>query len=474
MAETARAGVDVATGTKKRSRVFYGWYIVAAGAAINVYGSGVWFYGFPIFYKALLEEFGWARATGAAVISLARLEGGLEGPIIGWLIDKFGPRKLAIIGAVLFAIGLLLMSMVTGFSIGPIHISALIVFIFLYAVVMSVGHNTGFGHCSMVAINGWFIKKRSRAFALYSLGAGGSGLTVFILAWAVNSFGWRPAAFLAGMGIFLIVIPLSLVFRHKPEQYGYLPDGEEPSEDSVSIDGSQPLTGVMASTATSVQVEHGRPSSAKVEWAQYDFSINETLRTLAFWMLILGFATRSISMTSIVVHEIAYLTDIGIPLTQAGAALGGMVFISLIGRLGFGWFGDYIDKRYLFIATYLLQALGILILNNVTSMATVWVFVVIYGIAYGGAIPLSFSIVGEYFGRKNYATIRGFMQFFLIPATLVGPIYAGLVFDLTDSYEIAFMSFIVSLLFGTVFIFLARRPKLPASALRAGYTNGRT
>jgi OFA family oxalate/formate antiporter-like MFS transporter len=177
-------------------------------------------------------------------------------------------------------------------------------------------------------------------------------------------------------------------------------------------------------------------------------------------------------MTSIVVHEVAYFTDIGIPLTQAGAALGGMVFISMIGRFGFGVLGDYIDKRYLFIATYLMQALGIFILDNVTGMTTVWVFVVIYGIAYGGAIPLSFSVVGEYFGRKNYATIRGYMQFFLIPATLVGPIYAGLVFDITDSYHIAFMSFIVSLLVGTVFIFFARRPKLPASAFTAGYTNG--
>jgi MFS family permease len=472
MAGTKRTEVQVLTGVGKKPKVFYGWYIVAAGAVINVYGSGVWFYGFPIFYKALLEEFGWARATGAAVISLARLEGGLEGPIIGWLIDKFGPRKLAIIGAVLFAVGLLLMSVVTGVSIGPIHISALIVFIFLYAGVMSVGHNTGFGHCSMAAINAWFITKRSRAFALYSLGAGGSGLTVFILAWVVNSFGWRPAAFFAGMGVFFIVVPLSLVFRHKPEQYGLLPDGAQPGEDSVSTDGNRPLTGEMASDATAVNVEHRGRSSEKVEWAQYDFSVKETLLTLAFWMLILGFAARSISMTSIVVHKVAYLTDIGIPPIQAGAALGGMVFISMIGRLGFGWFGDYVDKRYLFIATYLLQALGILILDNVTSMAMVWVFVVIYGIAYGGAIPLSFSIVGEYFGRKNYATIRGFMQFFLIPATLVGPIYAGLVFDLTGSYHIAFVSFIFALLLGIVFMFLARKPRLPASALMAGYTSG--
>ncbi len=126
MADIARAEIGAPTRVKRKPRIFYGWYIVAAGAAMNVYGSGVWVYGFPIFYKALLEEFGWARATGAAVISLARLEGGLEGPIIGWLIDKFGPRKLAIFGAVLFAVGLLLMSMVTSISIGPIHVSALV------------------------------------------------------------------------------------------------------------------------------------------------------------------------------------------------------------------------------------------------------------------------------------------------------------------------------------------------------------
>jgi MFS family permease len=455
MADTAKAEVDSLTGVKKRPRIFYGWIIVAAAAAMMVYSSGVWFYGFPIFYKELLSQFGWSRATGAAIVSLARLEGGLEGPIIGWLVDKFGPRKLAIIGAVIFGVGFLLMSVVTSISIGPIHISALIVFIFLYAGVMSVGRNTGFGHAAMAAINAWFIKKRSRAFALYSLGAGGSGATVVALAWAVSSFGWRPAAFMSGIGIFLICIPLALVLRHRPEQYGYLPDGEEPGDADASTNGNQ------------------SPAS-KAQRQEYDFSVKETLATLAFWMLILGFGARSISMTSIVVHEVAYLTDIGIPLTVAGAALGGMVFISMIGRFGFGLLGDYVDKRYLFIATYLMQAVGILVLNNVNGMAMVWLFVVIYGIAYGGAIPLSFSIVGEYFGRKNYATIRGYMQFFLIPATLVGPIYAGLVFDITGSYQIAFISFIVSLLFGTVFIFLARRPKLPASALSLGYTNERT
>ena len=426
----------------RKPRIFYGWYIVLAAAAINVYGAGVWFYGFPIFYKVLIDEFGWARATGALVVSLARVEGGLEAPIVGWFVDRFGPRAMAVIGAVIFGIGYLLMSMVSDFSVGPIQISALIIFIFLYAGIMSIGYNTGFSHASMAAVNGWFIKKRSRAFAIFSLGAGASGVTVFVLGLAMQAFGWRSAAIMAGIGIFIFVVPMSLLLRHKPEEYGYLPDGEDPTLTPNTNETDPDSTKRTVSTNS----------------ASYDFSVREALATSAFWMLLLGSAARSLTMTSVVVHQIAYLTDIGIPISQASAALGGMVFASLIGRFGFGILGDYIDKRYLLIVTYMLQAGGIFVLDSVQGMNQVWVFVVIYGIAYGGAIPLYFAIVGDYFGRTNYATIRGFQQFFTIPAVVFGPIYAGLVFDIYGDYSFAFMSFIGTLIVGMVFVFLARNP----------------
>ena len=427
----------------RKPKIFYGWYIVLAAAAINVYGAGVWFYGFPIFYKVLIDEFGWARATGALVVSLARVEGGLEAPIVGWFVDRFGPRAMAVIGAVIFGIGYLLMSMVTDFSIGPIQISALIVFILLYAGLMSIGYNTGFSHASMAAVNGWFIRKRSRAFAIFSLGAGASGITVFVLGLAMQNFGWRSAAIMAGIGIFIFVVPMSLLLRHKPEEYGYLPDGE-----SASGEPGQ---------------DNNKGSIIAADTGNYDFSVKEALATSAFWMLLLGSAARSLTMTSVVVHEVAYLTDIGIPISQASAALGAMVFASLIGRFGFGILGDYIDKRYLLIVTYMLQAIGIFVLDSVHGMNQVWIFVVIYGIAYGGAIPLYFAIVGDYFGRKNYATIRGFQQFFTIPAVVFGPIYAGLVFDLSGDYSFAFMSFIGTLMVGMVFVFLAKNPISKAS-----------
>ena len=460
--------------TKKRPKIFFGWYVVFAAAAINTYGAGVWFYGFPIFFKALLDEFAWTAAAGAAIISLSRLEGGVEGPIIGWLVDRYGPRRLAIIGAAIAGLGFMVMSRVASFSIGPIHVSAFVAFALLYAGWISIGYNTGFGHASMAAVNSWFIKKRSRAFAIFSLGAGASGFTVFLLGWVVDSYGWRTAAFLAGVGIFVIVVPLSLLLRHKPEQYGYLPDGEDPNaKDTAPLEDNLAYVDGVPQSVTRTDGARG-PSSAKVQWAEYDFSIKESLLTFAFWMLVVGSAARAVAMTSIVVHEVIYLTDVrDIPLIQASAALGAMVAVSLAGRLGFGLLGDFVDKRYVLIVTYLLQALGIYILSGVTSMSQVWLFVVVYGIAYGGAIPVFMAIVGEYFGRRYYATIRGFLQLFLVPATVVGPIYAGWIYDTTDSYQTAFTSFIIVLLVGTAFVFLARRPRPPVAtapeeALTAG------
>lgn len=451
----------------RRPRVFYGWWIVVAGALINMYGAGIWFYGFPIFYKALLDEFGWSAAAGAAVISLSRLEGGLEGPIVGWLVDRYGPRRLAIIGATVTGFGFMAMSRVDAIDLGPLHLSSIVVFALLYGGWMSVGYNTGFGHAAMTAVNAWFVRRRSRAFALFSLGAGGSGLTVFLLGWLVDSVGWRTTAFLAGVGIFVIVIPLATMLRQSPEQYGLLPDGDEPLPDEQHGGRDRDRGGEASDDGKAAAQARDRAAAAPRVTGERDLSAGQALRTSGFWMLILSSTARSVAMTSVVVHQVVYLTEVrDIPLVYASAALGATVFISLIGRFSFGMAGDYVDKRLLISIAYVLQAAGIFVLMNVTSMREVWVFVVLYGISYGGAIPLYAAIMGEYFGRASFATIRGLMLFFLMPATVLGPIYAGFVYDRTGSYDFAFTSFIVALLIGIVFVVLARRPAL--SSVRAG------
>lgn len=428
-----------------RPRLFYGWYVVAAAALINLYGAGVWFYGFSIFYPLLLDEFGWSAAAGAAVVSLSRLEGGLEGPFVGWLVDRFGPRRMAVFGGVVTGLGFMMMSRLNGFDIGPVHVSSFVAFVLLYAGWMSVGFNSGFSQASQAAVNAWFIRLRSRAFALFSLGAGGSGITIFVLGWLADTHGWRTAAFFSGVGIFVFVIPVSLLLRQRPEQYGQLPDGDDPAE------------AVLAGTGAGRPVVELRRARGEGET---DFTVRQVIRTPSFWMLVISWAARSVAMTSIVLHQVNYLTDVrGISLGAASAALGAMVTISLIGRMTFGFLGDFIDKRYLMMVSYLLQAVGVFLLASVTSMGQVWVFAAVYGVGYGGGIPVSMAIIGEYFGRRNFATIRGFMQLFLMPATVAGPIYAGWIYDTTDSYQFAFNSFIVVLVLGAGVMFFARRPR---------------
>ncbi len=421
----------------KKGKVFYGWWVVVAAALMQWYGAGVWFYGFSVVFKAILGEYGWARAVTAGAFSLARLEGGIQGPIVGWLIDRAGPRKLAFLGATIAGLGYILLA----------RMNSLVALYVLSGGVIAFGYNAGFSHAGTAAVANWFIKKRGRALGLYTLGAGVGGATLVpLIGWLISQYDWRTTVAMIGIGMWVIIIPLSSVLRHKPEQYGQLPDGEAPLQEQTLPKESPPLQ------SSSVETE------IKVRPEEIDFTWREALRTGTFWILLLGGSARSIGMSSIILHEVAYLTDIGISEVAAAVALGAMVALSIPGRIVFGWLGDRFDKRYVLMVTYVLQAIGVFILANVTTIGQVYIFLVVFGIGYGGAIPVYIAMRGEYFGRKSFATIGGIMQMFLIIPTVIGPIFAGYVYDVTGSYYNAFMLFALLYLVGAGVIAFAKRP----------------
>ena len=429
--------MSIAPLAKKKGKIFYGWWVVLAAAVMQWYGAGVWFYGFSVVFNAILGEFGWARAVTAGAFSLARLEGGLEGPVVGWLIDRVGPRKLALFGTVVAGLGYILIA----------RMNSLAMLYVLFGVVIALGYNAGFSHAGTTAIANWFIRKRGRALGLFTLGAGVGGATLVpLIGWLISQYDWRTTVALIGIVMWVIIIPLSLVLRHKPEQYGYLPDGDTPTaEQAVQESGT---ASQLSSTKTEIEANYG----------EVDFTWREALRTTSFWLLLLGGSARSMGMTSVVLHEVAYLTDIGISEVAAATALGMMVAISIPGRIVFGWLGDRFDKRYILMATYVLQAIGVFILANVKTIDQVYIFLVVFGIGYGGAIPVFIAMRGEYFGRKAFATIQGIMQLFVIIPTVVGPIFAGYVYDTTGSYYNAFILFALLYIIGAVIILFARRP----------------
>ncbi|MFC1932877.1 MFS transporter, partial [Chloroflexota bacterium] len=231
---------------------------------------------------------------------------------------------------------------------------------------------------------------------------------------------------------------------------GYLPDGEPPAEE-------QPPGAVAALDASSAEI------AVTAHPNEIDFTWKEALGTASFWLLLIAWSIRTMGMTSVVLHEVAYLTDLGISEVAAATALGMMVAISIPGRITFGWLGDRFDKRWVVIVTYVLQAIGVFILANVKTIDQVYIFLVVFGFGYGGAIPLFIAMRGEYFGRKAFATIQGIMQMFLVLPTVVGPIFAGWVYDTTGSYYNAFVLFAILYLIGAGIIPFIKRPKPPAT-----------
>ena len=414
---------DRGIGGRFRS-VFYGYWILLFCVVLHAVGAGEFFYGFSVFYTPILQEFGWSSAVVAGAFSLSRLEGGLEGPIVGWLVDRYGSRKLMFVGVILTALGFFAMTAVD---------SVLMLYL-VYGGLLSIGYNTGFMHSMGAIIAQWFIKKRGRAMSIYTMAAGiGGALIVPLLAKSITLNGWRTTALLCGASYLVIGLPLTYLVRNKPEDMGLLPDGETPSSEGAETPGDP---------ETDLEPE-------------LDISVREFLRTRTFWTLMLGESFRSFLLGSLVLHQIPYLVSIGIPGETAATILGLMITLSIPGRLVFGSLGDYMSKRLLLVLAMGLQAVGIFVFSQATGVLHAYAFVVIYGISYGGAIPLLYAFRADLFGRKRFASISGFAAPFKMIGSVVGPIFAGYIYDVYGNYRLAFNAFtVLALLSAVTFYFV--------------------
>ena len=427
---------------RRRGEGFYGWWILSIASIINGYGAGVNFYGFSVFFNPMREEFGWSRAATAGVFSLSRLEGAPLGPLIGWLIDKVGSRKMMVVGLAITGAGFMSMY----------FIQSLWMFYLIYGVLIATGFSMGFFQAPQAMVANWFLRKRSRALAYLAIGAGiGGAVMVPVMGQFMGVAGWRWTAVAVGVLMWVPGIPLSLMLTHSPEDVGQVPDGPPAPARSRAADNPE-----VAASAVMERTEAGEPEEP-------EFTVGQAVRTSSFWMLLLAMSFRSAILSSIVVHQIAHLEDIGIARHTAESALGFMILLSIPGRALFGWMGDRVSKQYLLAVASVLQGIGIFILANATGLAYVWPFLLIYGLGYGGAIPLTQALRADLFGRRAFATIGGV----IMPATTVGavlgPIFAGYMYDATDSYRIAFYTFVVLILLSGLTFLFVRSPKPPVA-----------
>jgi sugar phosphate permease len=425
-------------------RFFYGWWIVLATAAITLIASEAPIYCFSALVEPLEEEFGWSRAAIGAGPSIAALMAGLAMPVAGYLVDRVGARRLLVAGVMLIGGGFVAISRVEALWQFYISVS-----------VVAVGLALAGPPVCAVAIAHWFAKRRGLALGILFAGAGASGVMVLLLAFLIALLGWRTGEMLLGIGQLATCIPLALTVRHRPEEMGLLPDGELAAPGEVP---ARPLPEGVGET--------GRGSGMGQEEG---LTVGQALRRRSFWLLAAALVLTYVGSLAVIVHVIPYLDESG-GFTEEGAAMiaMGIPFGSLVGGLVFGWLADYLSKRWLLAVSWMLQGLGILIFAAVDSPWQAAVFLVVFGPALGGAFTLLPALLPEYFGLRAFGTIQGLLMAAATLGGFMGPIFAGAVYDVMESYRLAFFLLaLISCIGAVVILMMGRPPARGAEAAQA-------
>ncbi|MBI1734948.1 MAG: MFS transporter [Candidatus Rokubacteria bacterium] len=406
-------------------RFFYGWWIVAAGFGIEALIGALVFHAYGAYVVLLREEFGWSKTMFSAAFSMARAESGMLGPVQGWLTDRFGPRALIRVGMTLFAVGFMLFSQIGS----PVAFFATF---FLMALGSSLGGYLPIG----VAIVGWFRRRRALALSASATGMAVGGLLTPLVVVLMTRLGWRWTAFLSGVVVLAVGLPLAQLVRHRPEPYGLLPDG----------DARPPVA------------HYGRATPAPPT----DFTAREAVRTRAFWYVSLGHGSALLVVSAVLVHLIVHVTErLGYTLGQAATVVALMTVMQVIGQMSGGWAGDRYSKRLISAACMLGHAAGLLVLAFASAFWMVLLFAILHGLAWGIRGPLMAAIRADYFGSAAFGTITGVSSMIVMLGMMAGPLVAGILADRTGSYVGGFSILATLAAVGSIFFLLARRPARP-------------
>ena len=387
-------------------KIFYGWWIVVASFLIALYIGGAVFYGFTAFFEPIVDEMGWSYTQLSLAASLRGLEMGLLSPIVGILADRWGPRKLIFGGVLVTAASLLLLSSTT--SLIMFYVSFILLAIGVSACTVTV---------LLTAVANWFRRKMGIASGIAICGFGFSGLLIPVIVRLIEVYDWRTALNILALGMIVLVLPLSFVFRHRPEQYGYLPDGQK-QDTTAHLADSSPSQGL-----------------------DVELRVKQALKNGTFWRIVLARMYHMMTMMAIITHVMPYLSSISISRATSTLVATAIPLMSIIGRLSFGWFGDKFNKRLVAATSFVMMSCGVFCFAY-ASNTELWLlvpFLVLLGIGYGGTNAILPALGREYFGRTNFGSIYGLMEGIGTIGAIIGPTLAGWAYDSLGSYQIVWL-----------------------------------
>jgi MFS family permease len=408
------------------SRIFYGWRMVGLVSLIRVVGGGLHQFGFTVFFLPISQDLGLSRAATSLAFSLSRAQGAIEAPLVGHLIDRYGPRPIIVTAVFLAGVGYILLSWVNSYAS----------FLTVYLGVICLAFVAGFVHSPLVVANNWFIRQRARAMTVISAAVPvGGALISPLLAVGVVSIGWRWAAFASGCIFLTVCLPLSFRLKRSPESMGMLPDGE------VLLDSAD----------VNFSAEAANPGAAA------DVTSRQAMKTWVFWLLVLSMTARVTCYSTATVHFVPLMVWKGLSEAAAASLLGAFAFINLVAHFVLGWIADRVNKPKLLAACHLLPALSLPALLAGSDYWQLLLFTTTFTFL-DASFPIVWATVGDFFGRRNFATIRGMMSFFYMWGSFAGPIMAGAIYDRTQSYFMVLWILLALLVFATLLVLFLIQP----------------
>ena len=398
----------------RQAKFFYGYIVVAAAFLIITVMWGAT-YSFGVFFKPLLEEFGWTRAMTSGAFSLSLVLTGLFSVVAGKLTDRFGPRKVMTVCGVFLGSGYLLAS----------QINTLWQLYLFYGVIVGVGMGGSFVPLASTVAR-WFVRRRGM---MTGLAASGIGMGVLIMppiaSWIIAGYGWRTSYRVVGMVALVLIMSVAQFLRRDPGQVGQLPYGES---ELAEKSGTQ--------TA--------------------GFSLREAVHTRKFWMLGLAVGCFGLGLGTVVAHIVLHAMGMGITAASGAVILAVVGGASIAGRVTVGTASDRIGNKRGLIISFSFISIALFWLLAAGELWMLYLFAALFGFGYGGIAALGSPVVAELFGLSSHGVILGVTMIFVEGASAIGPVVAGHLYDITGSYQSAFFIYAVISVIGLILISLLR------------------
>ncbi|MDO8567720.1 MAG: MFS transporter [Dehalococcoidales bacterium] len=402
---------------KKKARFYYGYVIVGLASFVLLVVSGT-MYTYGVFLKPLAADFNIGRAETSGVYSMSLFIAGFLYMFSGRLTDRFGPRVVLTVSGVFLGAGYFLMSRIT--AVWQLYL--------VFGVVIAIGQSGGLvPMLSMVAR--WFVKRRGIMSGIVVAGTGmGQVIIPQVATYLIGRFDWRTTFAIVGVAIFVLLVTVAQFLRRDPAQVGQVAYGAE-------------------------ETAPGSPAKK-----MSGFSRGEALRTRQLWMLYGIYVCHGFYMQATMIHIVPYATDVGISPTTAATILAAIGGLGVVARIMMGSISDRFGIKRTLVIGFGLALAGMVWLQFTRQLWTFYVFAFLFSLAYAALVAMEAPVTAESFGLKSHGEILAIVHLGSTTGGAISPILTGLIFDMTHSYNLAFLLFACFSAAGLVLISVFRAP----------------